>query len=145
MTLNQLIAQIQELGENHEIIQTTWYGPAMLKLAETDVTYPMFTFDTTGGNIDGASLLLSFQMFFFDRINADRSNEQEVHSDMLQVAQDIIAQLRYPGWDFVLRNTLPVQLFTDSTPDLLAGITVTATIELPYVSDRCSVPSTQTY
>lgn len=117
----------------------------MNKLAEADVTYPMFTFDTTGGNIDGATLLLNFQMFFFDRIIAERSNEQDVHSDMLQVAQDIVAQLRWPGWEFVLRPNIPVSLFTDSTPDLLAGVTINVTLELPYISDRCSVPSTQTY
>lgn len=145
MTLNQLVAQITELGNNHQIIETTYYGPAMLKLAEADVTYPMFTFDTTGGNIDGASLVLSFSMFFFDRLTADRSNEQDVHSDMLQVAQDVIAQLRWPGWDFVLRPNIAVNLFTDSTPEMLAGVNISATFELPYVSDRCSVPSTQSY
>lgn len=145
MTLNEIVEQITEFGEKHQIIQTTYFGPAMQKLAEADVTYPMFTFDTTGGTIDGATLVLTFQMFFFDRINADRTNEPDVHSDMLQVAQDIVAQLRWPGWEFVLRGTIPVSLFTDSTPDLLAGVTLTATLELPYISDRCAVPSTQTY
>lgn len=145
MTLNEIVQQITEFGEKHQIIATTYYGPAMDKLAEADVEYPMFTFDTTGGNIDGPSLVLNFSMFFFDRLTADRSNEQDVHSDMLQVAQDIIAQLRWPGWEFTLRAFVPVSLFTDSTPEMLAGVNITATLELPYVSDRCAVPSTQTY
>jgi len=145
MTLNEIVQQITEFGEKHQIIATTYYGPAMDKLAEADVEYPMFTFDTTGGNIDGPSLVLNFSMFFFDRLTADRSNEHDVHSDMLQVAQDIIAQLRWPGWEFTLRAFVPVSLFTDSTPEMLAGANITATLELPYVSDRCAVPSTQTY
>jgi hypothetical protein len=145
MTLNELIGQITEFGNNHQIIETTYYGPAMDKLAEADVKYPMFTFDTNGGNIDGASLVLTFSMFFFDRLTADRSNEQDVHSDQLQIAQDIIAQLRYPGWDFDIRPGIPVSLFTDSTPEMLAGVNAQVTLVLPYVSDRCSVPSTQTY
>lgn len=145
MTLNELIEKITEFGNNHQIIETTYFGPAMDKLAEADVKYPMFTFDTNGGNIDGASLVLIFSMFFFDRLTADRSNMQDVHSDMLQVAQDIIAQLRYPGWDFDIRPGIPIALFDDSTPEMLAGVNAQVTLVLPYVSDRCSVPSTQTY
>jgi len=145
MTLNELIGQITEFGNNHQMIETTYFGPAMDKLAEADVKYPMFSFDTNGGNIDGASLVLTFSMFFFDRLTADRSNMQDVHSDMLQVAQDIIAQLRYPGWDFDIRPGIPIALFDDSTPEMLAGVNAQVTLVLPYVSDRCSVPSTQTY
>jgi hypothetical protein len=145
MTLNKLVEIITQMGNDHEIIATTYYGPAMEKLAEAEVSYPMFTFDTTGGNIFGSSLTLTFQMFFFDRLWADRSNEQEVHSDQLQIAQDIIAQLRYPGFDFTVGDNIQVNLFTDSTPEMLAGVNVQVSLELPYVSDRCAVPTTYTY
>jgi hypothetical protein len=145
MTLNQLVAQITEFGEKHEMIATTYYGAAMDKLAESDVTYPMFTFNVTNGQINGQELVLSFSMFFFDRLQADKTNEQEVHSDMLQIAQDIIAQLRYQGWEFVLQDQITINLFTDDTPEMLAGVNAEIGVSLPYQSDRCAVPSTLIY
>jgi len=35
--------------------------------------------------------------------------------------------------------------FTEDTPDLLAGVRADITLELPYTSNRCIVPSTYTY
>lgn len=145
MTLNEIVGTITDLGDKHQIIETTHFGPAMDKLAEAEVKYPMFTFDTNGGNIDGATLVLTFSMFFFDRLTADRSNMTDVQSDMLQVAQDIVAQLRWPGWEFDIRQGVQVSLFIDSTPEMLAGVNAQVTLVLPYISDRCAVPSTQTY
>ena len=145
MTLNQLVQTISDLGDKHEIIATTYYGAAMDKLAESDVAYPMFTFNVAAGRINGQEINLDFSMFFFDRLVADKSNEQDVHSDQLQIAQDIIAQLRWQGWDFSVLDAITVNLFTDDTPEMLAGVNVEMTISMPYQSDRCAVPSTLTY
>jgi hypothetical protein len=84
-------------------------------------------------------------MFFIDRLVADSENEREVQSDQMSILQDIIAQLRYPGWDWTVDGTVQVQIITDTTPDLLAGVAATITITLPYQSDRCQVPSELIY
>jgi hypothetical protein len=146
MTLNQFVKIVQRLGEDHKIIRTTWNGAVMDKLAEVDVEYPVFTFDITGARIDGQVIVYDLSMFFFDRLQIDAENEREVQSDQLQIAQDIIAQLRYPGWeDFVILNNVPITFFSDNTPELLAGVNARASIQMDFASDRCVVPTTFTY
>jgi phage gp29-like protein len=84
---------------------------------------------------------IPFQMFFIDRLVADLENEREIQSQMLSVAQDIIAQLRYPGFEFTVGNSSDITFITDTTPDLLAGVTARVLIDIPYAADRCQVPS----
>lgn len=143
MTLKEIIAIIEELGNKHQIIATTYNGAAMDRLALSDVEYPMFTFDVSSARIAGQTIEFDFSMFFFDRLQADATNEREVQSDQLSIAEDIIAQLKYGGWDsFVLSENVPIVFFTDNTPEMLAGVNATATVIVDFIADRCSVPTT---
>jgi hypothetical protein len=143
MTLKEIIATIEELGNKHLMIATTYNGAAMDRLALSDVEYPMFTFDVSNARISGQTIEFDFSMFFFDRLQADASNEREVQSDQLSIAEDIIAQLKYGGWDsFVLSDNVPIVFFTDNTPEMLAGVNATATVIVDFIADRCSVPTT---
>jgi hypothetical protein len=142
MTLKEIIATIEELGTKHKMIATVYNGAAMDRLALSDVAYPMFTFDVVNARIAGQTIEFDFSMFFFDRLQADATNEREVQSDQLSIAQDIISQLKYGGWDsFVLSDNVPIVFFTDSTPELLAGVNATATVVVDFIADRCSVPT----
>jgi hypothetical protein len=86
-------------------------------------------------------MTVDFQMFFIDRLVADLENEREVQSQMLSIAQDIIAQLRFPGFDFTVTNSSDINFVTDSSPDMLAGVTARVLIDVPYAADRCQVPT----
>ena len=145
MTLNELIAQIQEIGDDHKIIETTYNGVAIDLLSEQEVKYPAFTFDISVGRVAGPSLIWEVNMFFFDRLQQGRENEREVQSDQVQIAQDILASLRYPGNGFTVGDNFSINLFTESTPELLAGCNMTLFIELPAVSDRCVIPTDYQY
>jgi len=145
MTLNELIEQIQKIGDDHKIIATTYNGVAIDLLSDQEVTYPAFTFDISIGRISGPSLTWDVNMFFFDRLQQSRENEREVQSDQVQIAQDVLASLRYPGNGFTVGDNFAVNLFTESTPELLAGCNMTLSIELPAASDRCVIPSDYEY
>ena len=145
MTLNQLVDKIKAIGEAHDMINTTWNGQVIDRLAIGDVVYPLFAFDTQTARIDRSDAVYNFNMFFIDRLVADSENEREAQSDQMGIAQDIIAQLRYPGWDWTVDTSAEVQFVTDTTPDLLAGVALRIAITLPYVSDRCQVPSQLIY
>ena len=144
MTLNQLIDSIQELGDKHNIIQKTFRG-SILDFLSTENLYPGFCFDMTNASINGAELSVSFEFWFLDRVAQDQSNEMEVLSDQLQIAQDIIAQMRYPGWEYEIADNIPITFFVEETGDVLAGVRCDVTVNLGYISDRCAVPSTETY
>ena len=145
MTLNQLIAIIKAIGDGHKIISTTYNGPVMDVMADAELTYPVMTFDTVTGRIGSGSTVFDFQFFFFDRLQQGNDNERDVQSDQVEIAKDIIAQLKYPGAEFTISEPVNLNLFTDSTPELLAGCQLTVSIDVPNASDRCVVPSDYTY
>ena len=75
----------------------------------------------------------------------EESNETEALSDMLEVCQDIIAQLRSQTFEFDEGLSATLSFFTEDTPDLLAGVKADITIELSYTANRCVVPSNYNY
>jgi hypothetical protein len=79
----------------------------------------------------------------------EETNETEVLSDMTQVAGDIVAQLRYPEdyqiVTWTLNQNLPITFYTESDPDYLAGVKLDVTLTVPFINNRCQVPSNYTF
>lgn len=144
MTLNQVNDYIQKLGDNHWMIKKTFSGN-LIDFMGSENLYPAMNFDLVGAEVNGSTLSVDLAIFFMDRVKQDIRNEMEVLSDQLLIAQDIIAQMRYPGNEFVLSDRVGITFFTDDTPDVLAGVRCDVRLELGYISDRCQVPSDLTY
>lgn len=145
-TLNQVISQIKAIATAHEQIKSVWFGDLYDYLSRGDDNkYPSLFLDLTSANISGREINFSFSLYFFDRVLAEQSNETEVLSDQLLVAQDIIAQLRYDYNDFDTDENVQINFFTEDTPDMLAGVKADITITYPFVSDRCQIPTSYTY
>lgn len=146
MTLNQVIKQIEDLGNAHQQIKSTFYGSAFDFLSKgSDALYPAFLFDINNASINGKTLTLSFSLFFMDRMLPEESNFQDVLSDQLLTAQDILAQLTYNDFDFVLQDTATLNSFIENTPELLAGWQTDISLDLPYIYNRCEVPTDYNY
>jgi len=146
MTLNNIVQTITNLGNAHQQIKSVYFGDLADYLSRgTENTYPSLYFDLTGGNISEKSLVLNFSLYFFDRMLHEETNETEVMSDMLEVCQDIIAQLRHNNFEFDEGLNVTLSFFTEDTPDLLAGVRADITLDLPYLANRCVVPSSYSY
>lgn len=140
MTLNQLVAAIQSLGDNHALIKKTFQG-TIVDFLSTENLYPAMLFDVTGANINGSQISVDFEVFFMDRVAQDNSNEMEILSDQLQTAQDIIAQMRNQLNEYDIADNVPMTFFVDDTGDVLGGVRCDITINLGYIADRCAVPT----
>lgn len=145
MTLNELIEDIKKIGDDHQMIETVYNGPVMNVMDERELKYPVMTFDTVTARMGVGSMAYDFQFFFFDRLQQGNDNEREVQSDQVEIAKDIVAQLRFPGFAWTVADPVAVNLFTDSTPELLAGCQLTITIDIPNAADRCQVPTDYSY
>jgi hypothetical protein len=149
MTLNQIVKELTTIGNAHEQINFVYFGDVWERLSNGEVTYPAMFFTLTGANVGPKEIAYSFSLYFMDRMLMEETNETEVLSDMTQVAGDIVAQLRYPEdysivtWS--LNQNLPITFYTESDPDLLAGVKLDITLTLPFINDRCQVPSQYTY
>jgi hypothetical protein len=139
MTLNQLVAAIQSLGDNHALIKKTFQG-TIVDFLSTENLYPAMLFDVTGAAINGSQQSIDFEIYFMDRVAQDASNEMEILSDQLQTAQDIIAQMRNQLLEYELADNVNMTFFVDDTGDVLGGVRCDITINLGYIADRCAVP-----
>lgn len=140
MTLNQLVAAIQSLGDNHALIKKTFQG-TIVDFLSTENLYPAMLFDVTGASITGSQISVDFEVFFMDRVAQDTSNEMDILSDQLQTAQDIIAQMRNQLNEYDIADNVPITFFVDDTGDVLGGVRCDITINLGYIADRCAVPT----
>lgn len=145
LTLNQTIKLISDLGSAHEQINTVYFGDVWEFLSQTDNVYPAMFYTLTGSSISGKQLNLDFSLFFLDRQLQDESNENEVLSDQLLIAQDIISMMRYPKFDWEIGDQVSMEFFTEKEEDYLAGVKADVTVSFPMLSDRCQVPTDFNY
>jgi len=146
LTLNQVVSQIKAIAEAHQQINTVYYGDFDEFLGESaDNVYPAMYFDSTNASIATSTLTLNFSLYFFDRMLPEKINETEAVSDMLSVAQDIIAQLLYQEFEFEMNESVQLTFITEDTPDNLVAVKADISMDLPFTSNRCQVPTSYQY
>lgn len=149
MTLNQIVKELTTIGNDHEQINFVYFGDVWERLSNGEVTYPAMFFTLTGANVLSKEVGYQFSLYFMDRMLNEETNETEVLSDMTQVAGDIVAQLRYPTdygkVTWTVNQNLPLTFYTESDPDYLAGVKLDITLTVPFINNRCEVPSNYTY
>lgn len=145
LTLNQTVKLIKDIAQSHDQINTVYFGDVWEFLAQTDNTYPAMFYSLTGSQINGKSLDMSFSLFFLDRQLQDETNETEVLSDQLLIAQDIISMLRFPKFDWEIGDNVILEFFTENEKDYLAGVKADVTVSFPMLSNRCQIPSDFNY
>lgn len=145
LTLNQTVKLIKDIAQSHDQIKTVYFGDVWEFLAQTDNIYPAMFYSLTGSQINGKSLDMSFSLFFLDRQLQDETNETEVLSDQLLIAQDIISMLRFPKFDWEIGDNVILEFFTENEKDYLAGVKADVTISFPMLSNRCQIPSDFNY
>lgn len=145
LTLNQTVKLVKDIAQSHDQIKTVYFGDVWEFLAQTDNVYPAMFYSLTGSQINGKSLDMSFSLFFLDRQLQDETNETEVLSDQLLIAQDIISMLRFPKFDWEIGDNVILEFFTENEKDYLAGVKADVTISFPMLSNRCQIPSDFNY
>jgi hypothetical protein len=71
-----------------------------------------------------------------------QNTEDQVLSDMLLVASDIMAKLTDdPGVTYTLQAGTAGQRFVETRDDIVAGWSMTLTFNMPYGMDTCSIPA----
>lgn len=141
MTLNQILARLRNLATAHEQINTFVFGDVDEFLDGVDNVYPACFCAAPSINITGKEMIYNFRLFFLDRQIQGGDNTEDVYSDQLQTAGDILAQMRYPKSPWIVPDTASFELFEGNRSDYLAGVAMDVQIKVNYLSDRCVIPS----
>jgi hypothetical protein len=141
MTLKEVRSLLNNLADDHKQINDFGWGDVWELGESQSITYPLMYCTIQNSNVTGKVFNLSLSILFCDLVFGDNKNEDDVISDQMLICQDIIAQLRSDTFEFTLGNSVNVNFFNERLSDLVAGVQANITLALPYVADRCAVPS----
>jgi hypothetical protein len=146
LTFNQILQRIKTTSLSHKQIRNYYYGKPTDFLTEKTTQYTsVFLQDNDGSvSISQKTQTVNFKLFVLDLVHVSEDtlqNLQDVQSDCLEIAKDIIALLdddAFSDWALLSENNF--QFLFEAFDDLVGGVVVDIAIKTPYVSDRCAVP-----
>jgi hypothetical protein len=143
MTYNQLIAEIQTLLEANPIIKTAKnVTPKEWLNKDEQPVYPICCYSLNSGQLNiGRQHIFSVQFFFLDKSGAGMEFEQEVISDQLQIANDVIETIRGTKREYTIEDVIPFNTISDKYEDYLAGVEFTTNITVTSDFDGCDTPT----
>lgn len=119
-------------------------------LVDKTTKYPAAFLQDNGGSISlsGHATTLSYRLFLLDMVHVSedsKQNEQDIQSDMVSIAQDLLAQMNYPGFDdWAISSDNQLQLLVEQDNDLIAGCYFDFSIRIMYAQNVCQVPTSIT-
>ena|SRR6185503_3382518 len=148
MTLNQVINRIKTLALSHKQVRNFYQGLVSDFLTDKTTNYPSVFLQENGGKIStvGHATTLNYRIFLLDLVNVSENsnlNTQDVQSDMISVAMDLVAQMNqglFDDWALSTDNNL--QLVYEDENDVVAGVILDFSIRIPFTQDLCQIPTT---
>lgn len=144
-TFNQINKAFNDIAVEHKQINTYGIGDIWEIATSGTINYPMMWAQPTDSRLEQNVYVSSFTLIFMDIVHKDESNENEVLSDMEQVALDVVALLKNNNYDFDFKaENISFKRFTERFLDYVSGVAIDIEIRVPYFADRCAVPTTTT-
>ena len=148
-TLNQIIALTESYVVAHKQLNTFQFGDPWEFAESEEVQYPALFMVNGNVNGEGNAYMHNFNLLICDRIDYNKDNpadknaqENEVLSDMREVALDILALFNNPSnrENFYLDQSWVLEPFTEKFKDWTAGWNLTLRLKQPMIYNRCQVP-----
>ena len=139
-TLNQIKKILTDFMSSHQQINDVKYEDDFDFNVERNLSYPVCNIEYLNSNMSGKEMRHQFKVVLADVVSENiKQHEDEIYSDMLQVAEDFFTYLQYSeGFDFI-RST-NINKFTDDTHDRTAGIVFTITLSTIRLQNSCLNP-----
>jgi hypothetical protein len=154
MTLNETIRLIKTIAKSHKLVRHFFFGDISDWMSNESLLFPSVRLEITafrnlpsGVELDCSMMLCDLVHMTPEDVNDDTltANDIEVQSDMLQVANDIVAVIDNPeieAWQ--LRGVAQGEIFGAysfrENDHGAAGCTLTFTLFLPRGRNYCEVP-----
>jgi hypothetical protein len=140
-TLNQIIGEFQEIANQHRQINNFTVGTIEDFATSGTTNYPAWWVGYDSNAFASRTEDFTFKFWLVDRVKKDRSNLIEIHSDLKQVAMDIIAQLNDSGYGWKVSESVNLSaIYEPFHEDEVAGWSFDFTISQPFTKDVCQIP-----
>lgn len=147
MTLNNVTNRISQLSLGHKQVRTFRKGLLGDLFADKTARYPAVCLQDLGGSISltGHATTINYRMFISDLVHVSqdtKTNEEDVLSDMVSIAMDLLAQLNngnYDDWRISTDNSL--NFFVESENDMHAGCVIDLSVRFMYTQNICQIPT----
>lgn len=147
MTLNQVINRIKQLALGHKQVRTFRKGLVSDLFADKTAKYPAVCLQDSSGTISlaGHATTLNYKLFIVDLVHVSedtKDNEQDVESDMVSIAMDLLAQMNnnlYDDWKISAENSLA--LIFENDGDMHAGCVIDFSVRIMYTQNICQIPT----
>jgi len=152
-TYNQIIKLNRQFAEAHYQIKTFGNGDAyniVLHDKQDWFTYPLMWMEDLQQGFNDNEFTYNFRVYFVAQVaqlreeetDLENSNENEVKSDMIQCAQDLLSfwakDTTYPELDLI--KTGSIQTFTDKFSDRVTGCSVDLKLKQGFRYNKCAIP-----
>jgi hypothetical protein len=143
-TLNQIVSEFKEIADQHRQINNFTVGTIEDFATSGTTNYPAWWVSYQSNGFEDRRENFSFSFWIVDRVKKDRSNLIEVHSDMKQIAMDIIAQLNDSAYKWAIDKNISLSaIYEPFHEDEIAGWTFDVTISQAFTKDVCQIPFIQ--
>jgi hypothetical protein len=142
MTYNQLITTITSLLQSHAMIKTAKHAtPKEWLLRDSQPDYPIACFSVNSGSLNiGREQIYNVQFFFLDKSGKEAEFEDDVISDQVQTASDILSLIRTGRKNYAIDDNVSFNAISDKYEDYLAGVELTINISTQNEFTGCNVP-----
>lgn len=143
LTHNQFIKLFLDIANSHRNINSFFVGDLDNYTAnESETRYPVTLWVVTESDtISGKSDKPKYSLIVMDAVNDDSSNQDEVLSDTLRIAKDVVAILKQPYYEsfFAIETEITFTPFNERFDSNVAGWQFEITFEQPFIFNACEV------
>lgn len=141
MTLNNFKNILLSWFNNHAMINSVIYCDDWDFNAERNILYPVVNIEFLSSSITGKQQDYNFKIVIADITKPDDTTQEDnVHSDALQIAEDFFAYAANTE-GFFFNQTSRLNKFTDDNGDRTSGIVFTITLSSIRPINLCNTPT----
>jgi hypothetical protein len=124
------------------MIKTAKYAtPKEWLLRDSQPDYPIACFSINSGSLNiGREQVFNVQFFFLDKSGKEAEYENDVISDQVQIASDILSLMRTSRNIYSIDDNVTFNGISDKYEDYLAGVELTINISTQNEFTGCNVP-----
>lgn len=145
LTLNQDIELLKNFALKHEGINTFYFGDEWETDTSVEIVYPLMNAILQGSKLENGMVTRNYLIILSDLVNVDKSNENEVLSDLELVCLDLphyLQQVSKSGLlgAFKVNENVNLTDFTERNSDMVSGHFFDLSISSHIGNYSCNLP-----